>query len=69
MNELSTWYPDYFRREHRNQWEQSPRNCVSTVITFTKLRCDECVLRECKNQWELVGVHKEERLNLGEIQT
>jgi hypothetical protein len=35
---------------------------------FTKLRFDECVLKECKNQWELVGVHNGGRLNLGEIQ-
>jgi hypothetical protein len=35
---------------------------------FTKLRFDECVPKECKNQWELVGVHNGGRLNLGEIQ-
>jgi hypothetical protein len=35
---------------------------------FTKLRFDECVSKECKNQWELVGVQKGGKLNLGEIQ-
>jgi hypothetical protein len=54
---VSTWHPDYVSGEHRNQWEQSPRDCVSTGITIS-LRCNECVPRECKNQWELVGVHK-----------
>ena len=65
-------HPDYVSREHKNQWKQSPRDCFSTIITynyFTKLRFDECVPKECKNQWELVGVHKGGRLNLGEIQT
>jgi hypothetical protein len=50
-----------FLEDTENQWEQSPRDCISTVITVS------CVPRECKNQWELVGVHKGGRLNLGEI--
>jgi hypothetical protein len=41
--------------------------CFYYYNFFTNLRFDECVSKECKNQWELVGVHKGERLNLGEI--
>jgi len=27
--------PNYVPREHRNQWEQSSRDCVSTIITIS----------------------------------
>jgi hypothetical protein len=40
--------------------------CFFCYNYFAKLRYNEYVPRKCKNQWELVGVHKGGILNLGE---
>jgi hypothetical protein len=47
-----------FWRTQKSVGAKSKGLCFYCYNYFAKLKCNERVPRECKNQWELMGVHK-----------